>query len=205
VLLAIAGLCVLLPTDGVGASPADCATSAAPQLAPSLANLRQALGELMGSPVSCPKVNSNGEVVQLTTTGLAASRADGTAVFASGERHWALTGASLETWTGNWHNGLYPTPASSSTPDQSVVAPQPLALIEPMRVVQVAADGSDTLVLQNPAGAMFSVETVGGCPGVVSTVGDDVFVRSSGPRRDVILLPQNETCAVAEMNTTASD
>jgi hypothetical protein len=199
-LVSVAALGVLSPmvSDAVGA-PA-CSDPSTPQLAPSLVELQQALGEAMGSPAACPLVDANGDTVQVTTTGLAVHRANGMSVFASGKQHWAVSSQGLESWTGNWHNGLYP-PVSAPPPEQepaAVAQPVP-ASVEAVTVIRVLADDSSALVVQDSTGSMLTIETLDGCPDLVAGVGDHVFIRSAGPRADLILLRPRETCAIAQM------
>jgi len=161
----------------------------------------------MGTPSSCPRVDANGDTIQVTSTGLAIHRPDGMSIFASGDDHWALTGDGLEQWTGNWHNGLLPpvTPEPDATPSQTPPPPEAQASLQPMRLVQVLQDGTNTVVVEDPSGSMFTVETASSCPDVDAAVGDHVFVRSGGSQTDLILLQQHETCAVATMHTAPSD
>jgi hypothetical protein len=176
---------------------ADCT-----QFAPDFAALQEQIGAVMGAPISCPRVDGDGNTLQVSTTGLAVRRGDGMLVFASGDEHWALSAAGLQQWTGNWHNGLYPpvTPEpvvadAEVTPTQQ---PEP-ARVEAMTLVQVAPDGPNAVVVEDPSGSMFTVETADGCPDVDAAVGDHVFLRSGGPQTDLILMEQHETCAVAAM------
>jgi hypothetical protein len=176
------------------------------QFAPDFAALVQQIGAVMGVPSSCPRVDGDGNTIQLSSTGLALRRPDGMLVFASGDEHWALSSAGLQAWTGNWHNGLYPpvTPQSDGNGDATQVVPgqQPdNARVRPMTLVQVLQDGSNSVVVEDPSGSMFMVQTADGCPDVDTAVGDHVFVRSGGSQTDLILMQQHETCAVATMHT----
>ena len=206
--LAILTLAILPTSAGsaFGAPAPACDSAEGVELAPNLVNLQNALGATMGSPVSCAIVDDRGDVIQIMSTGLAMADPSGTAVFASGERHWALNADGLQTWTGNWHDGLYPPPTVAADQDglPALAGPQP-ASIEPMTVVRVPGDVSTAVVVQDPDGSMFTVETDSGCPGVGAAPGDHVFVRYSGPRTDLILLQQHETCAVAAMNAAVGD
>ena len=203
-----AGLAVLPANIGsaLGAPSPACDNSEAVELSPSLVNLQQALGATMGSPVACPLGDARGDVIQVTSTGLAIADPSGTAMFASGDRHWALDADGLQTWIGNWHDGLYPPSpiVSSQAKSATAVAPAP-ASVEAMTVVQAPKDAANAVVVQDPDGSMFTVETDSGCSDVVAAPGDHVFVRYSGSRTDLILLQQHETCAVAAMNPTVGD
>jgi hypothetical protein len=175
------------------------------QFAVDFAGLQQQLGAVMGTPTGCPRIDANGDIIQVTSTGLAVHRPDGMSIFASGDDHWALSGDGLEQWTGNWHNGLYPQ--ATPEPDAEATSPalEAQASVQPMRLVQVIQDGTNTVVVEDPSGSMFTVETADGCPDVDAAVGDHVFVRSGGSQTDLILLQQHETCAVAAMHTAPGD
>jgi len=182
------------------------------QFAPDFAALVQQIGAVMGVPNSCARVDGDGNTIQVSSTGLALRRPDGMLIFASGDEHWALSGAGLQSWTANWHNGLYPpvTPqpdanaeANANEANTDAQAPdQPdSARVQTMTLVQVLQDGSNAVVVEDPSGSMFTVETANGCPDVDAAVGDHVFVRSGGSQTDLILVQQHETCAVAAMHT----
>jgi hypothetical protein len=195
------GLLPLVIESAVAA--AECADSAGSGFAQDLIDLQQALGDLMGSPVACPQVDAAGNIIQVTTTGLAAYRPDGMSVFVSGEHHWALTAQGLETWTGSWHGGLYPPAAPPPAQDQPEPVQTALASVEAMTLVRVPRDGSTTALVQDARGSMYTVETGSGCPDLIAALGGYIFIRRSGPQTDMILLPQGETCAVGEMNVAA--
>lgn len=205
IILATTALALIPPVVAVGVGASDCPDTSKPAFARSLIDLQHALGDVMGSPVACPQVDAEGNVVQVTTTGLAAYRLDGVSVFASGEDHWALTARGLETWTGNWHNGLYPPPTPTPAQDQAQAALAAPASVEAMTVLRVRGDISNTVLLQDAAGSTYSVETVSGCPDAVVAPGDHIFIRTGESQTDLILLPQDETCTVAEMNLAAGD
>jgi hypothetical protein len=177
------------------------------QFAADFLALQQLIGSVMGSPSGCPRVSANGDLVQVTTTGLAVHRPDGMAVFAAGNDHWALTPSGLQQWSGNWHNGLYPlsTPEPAIDANPSATERPTHASVEPMLLIRVLQDGSNTIVVEDPAGSMFTVETADGCPDVDAAVGDHVFVRSGGSGIDLILVQQHETCAIAGMSTAPGD
>jgi hypothetical protein len=197
---------VLVLVTLLAAPPAALAQTSCAQLAADFAALEQQIGAIMGVPTSCPRVDANGETIQTTTTGLAVHRPDGMSVFASGDDHWALTSAGLQEWTANWHNGLYP-PATPQPEADSEAAPADQASVEPMTLIKVQGlqDGSNTVVVEDSSGSMFTVETAEGCPDVDAAVGDHVFVRSGGSQTDLILMQQHQTCAVAAMHTAEGD
>src|SRR5947209_3994846 len=95
----------VLPVAGDPLRGPGCPDPNNPQLASSLTDLHQALGDVMGSASECPLVDAGGDTVQATTTGVAVYRPGELSVFVSGEHHWALTTWGLETWDGSWHNG----------------------------------------------------------------------------------------------------
>jgi hypothetical protein len=175
------------------------------QFAADFAALEQQIGSVMGMPSSCPRIEANGDIFQATSTGLAVHRPDGMSIFASGDEHWALSADGLEQWTGNWHNGLYPVATPEPEAEAASPAPETQASVQPMRLVRVIQDGTNTVVVEDPSGSMFTVETANGCPDVDAAVGDHVFVRSGGSQTDLILLQQHETCAVAAMHTAPGE
>src|SRR3954451_2267158 len=175
------------------------------QFAPDFTALIQQIGTVMGLPSGCPRVDGDGNIIQVSSTGLALRRPDGMLIFASGDEHWALTSAGMQEWTGNWHNGLYPPvtpqPGAETPQDEAAesrdAAPPDSAGVRPMTLIQVLQDGSNAVVVEDPSGSMFTVETANGCPDADAAVGDHVFVRSGGSQTDLILMQQHETCAVA--------
>jgi hypothetical protein len=180
------------------------AQPACSQFAPDFAALVQQIGAVMGVPSGCPRSDGDGNTIQVSSTGLALRRPDGMLIFASGDEHWALSSAGLQAWTGNWHNGLYPPVTPQPDADgQAMREPRQAdsARVRPMTLVQVAQDGSNSVVVEDASGSMFTVETVDGCPDVDAAVGDYVFVRSGGSQTDLILMQQHETCAVAAVHT----
>lgn len=200
--LAISGLALLPARFGTAVGLQSCPDSAAPELAPSLVDLQQALGDAMGSPASCAELDARGDIVQVMTTGLAVARSDGTAVFASGEHHWALTSEGLQSWVGNWHNGLYP-PATPqpSPPAQAATDEVELAKIEAMTVVGLPENTSNVVVLQDPDGTLFRVQTATGCPDLAAMLGNHVFLRTSQSHTELIIVQQQATCSVADMHS----
>jgi hypothetical protein len=205
IILATTALALIPPVVAVGVGASDCPDTSKPAFARSLMDLQHALGDVMGSPVACPQVDAEGDVVQVTTTGLAAYRPDGVSVFASGEDHWALTASGLETWTGNWHNGLYPPPTLTPAQDHAPPGPAAPASVEAMTVLRVRGDVSNTVVVQDGAGSTYSVETASGCRDALVAPGDHIFIRTGESQTDLILLPEDETCTVAQMNLAAGD
>jgi hypothetical protein len=79
-----------------------CSPGQAPTFARGLSDLKQRLGNTMGVPLECAHADSaGGDVVQQTTTGLAASSdASGTVSFTDGWRHWAITPGGFVRWEG---------------------------------------------------------------------------------------------------------
>jgi hypothetical protein len=207
-LLALAtGLLGLLVVSGTDVALGDggCPDPANPELAPALSSLSQAIGPAMGSPAQCPRVDANGNTIQVTTTGLAIYKLDGTSIFASGEQHWSLTAAGLQTWRGNWHNGLYPPVAPSPSQPPTDAAQVGLASVQPMMVVQVVQDQPNTVLLEDRLGGRFAVHIDVGCPDLTQTVGEQIFMRSQAPETDLILVQQHESCAVASMRVADAD
>src|SRR5438477_12425842 len=66
-------------------------------------------------------------------------------------------------------------------------------------------DASNAVVVQDADGEMFTLKRATGCPDLVVTRSDRIFVHSGGSEADVILRHQHLTCAVAEMEPAAAD
>ncbi len=83
-----------------------CTPGQRPSFVNGLATLKTQLGDTMGVPVECEHpASASGDIVQLTTTGLAAySKLTNTVTFTDGWRHWALRGDSVVTWEGTQSN-----------------------------------------------------------------------------------------------------
>ena len=203
VLLLAAGLWFEIPTVGVsaaGSSSSLCAAGATPQLAASFAILYATLGDVMGSPATCALVDSEGDTIQATTTGLAIYRQSGLALFASGDRHWALSSSGLESWTANWHNGFDPpvkSPAETGPNIWSVPADEQLASVRPVTLVAVESIRAQQLTVVDDTGARYSMEADSGCPRAVEALGQYVYVLSNlvtGADSALIFLEQHQTC-----------
>jgi hypothetical protein len=83
-----------------------CPAGKQPAFSNGLAELKQQVGDAMGTPVECEHpASAAGNTVQQTTTGLAAyDKASNTVSFTDGWQHWALTPAGLVTWEGDESN-----------------------------------------------------------------------------------------------------
>jgi len=101
----------LVASLGAGAFPATAAAQPAaafcqPNESPSFhfgfADLKFALGYIMGDPIECEHPNSdNGDTLQQTTTGLAVYvQATNTPEFTDGWNHWALSVGGVVAWSG---------------------------------------------------------------------------------------------------------
>ncbi len=79
-----------------------CNPGKVPTFSQGLGNLKQRVGEAMGTPVECEHASSvAGDTVQQTTTGLAAYYSlTNTVAFTDGWRHWAITANGYVTWEG---------------------------------------------------------------------------------------------------------
>jgi hypothetical protein len=203
-LLLAAGLWFEMLTVDVspaGPSSSKCAAGAAPQLAATFATLYATLGEVMGSPTTCPLVDSEGDTVQATSTGLAIYRQSGLALFASGNQHWALSSSGLENWTGSWHNGFDPPLQSTATTGTNIwSAPdRPVASVRAVILVAVETIRSQELTVVDDSGAQYSIDAEGGCPRAVEALGQYVYVVSNpvtGADSALILLDQHQTCVL---------
>jgi hypothetical protein len=104
------------PVIAVAQAAPFCEAGQSPAFIFGFADLKYALGYIMGDPVECEHANSaNGDTLQQTTTGLAIYRqATNTPEFTDGWNHWALTDQGVVAWSG-------------SPPDAPSVASQPAA------------------------------------------------------------------------------
>jgi hypothetical protein len=199
---------VAVLATALSAGPADVALGAQPCLtALAETQLASAVGAAYGTPVGCPRVDADGDTLQITTTGLAMYRQDGLSVFASGDQHWALTDQGLQTWSANWHNGLLPPTSSSplAVTDQTASLRTHLASIEPMTLLGVDPDLATAVIKQDSTGGMLRIQTASGCQDLAAAVGDHVFLRSDGTSEDLVLVRQHETCAVAPLGAAEND
>jgi len=89
-----------------GTLAAYCNPGQSPAFALGLADLKQRLGDTMGTPVECEHpASATGDTVQQTTTGLAAyDHATNTVSFTDGWRHWAITPRGFVIWEGTDSN-----------------------------------------------------------------------------------------------------
>jgi hypothetical protein len=103
VLLLISGLNLWAshPWQKVASSAPWCPPGEAPTFRFGFGALADALGGEMGQPTECEHgLNSTGDTLQTTTTGLASyDWCTNTSSFAHGAEHWTLTGGGLEHWT----------------------------------------------------------------------------------------------------------
>jgi hypothetical protein len=83
-----------------------CNSGQVPAFALGLSNLKQQLGESMGTPVECEHaISPTGDTIQQTTTGLAAyDKLTNTVSFTDGWRHWAITPRGFVAWEGSDSN-----------------------------------------------------------------------------------------------------
>ncbi len=79
-----------------------CNSGQIPAFSAGLTNLKQQVGNAMGTPVECEHVATpDGDTIQGTTTGLASyTRANNTVAFTDGWRHWAIAPNGFVTWEG---------------------------------------------------------------------------------------------------------
>jgi hypothetical protein len=182
------------------------ATSEAQACAPVAPQLASMLGSTFGTPTTCARLDASGNSLQTTTTGLLIVRPDGTAIFASGDQHWALTDDGLESWIGNWHTGLYP-PVSPASDIQTNTTVSAVAQVQPMTLLGFDRNQATALMRDDQNGSPLLVQIAGGCPDLPTTVGDHVFLRlrSDGTVWDLVLVRQHETCAVATLRAAEND
>jgi hypothetical protein len=80
-----------------------CDPGQTPAFVLGFADLKLALGSVMGDPIECEHPNSaNGDTLQQTSTGLAIYRqASNSPEFTDGWNHWALSSQGLIAWSGS--------------------------------------------------------------------------------------------------------
>lgn len=202
------GLLLLLPASYASAQHAPgCLPGTPPQWAASFADLRNSLGDAIGSPVGCAQTDDEGNTIQATTTGLAIYRPSGMALFASGDEHWALTPDGLETWTGNWHNGLEPPVSPSPRTADADGTATPLASVQAFTVVGVARQDPPAAVVEGDTGRRYTLETAAECGDVLDQVGGRVYLRwlgpAPGPGSTLIRVDRRESCALTALQPAA--
>ena len=110
-----------------------CAPDQAPTYAFAFADLKAAVGDPMGDPLTCEygDPEGTGDVLQATTTGMAVWRASSsTPIFTAGSDHWAIVASGPVSWSGP---GLDPPADLVASPP-----PPPSQASDPV-VQQVAA------------------------------------------------------------------
>jgi hypothetical protein len=206
-------LALLLPLSGVSAAGGStCAPADTVQFGPDFLRLHAQLGDAMGLPTSCEQPSGNGDLVQPTTTGVAVYRAEtGSAFFASGEQHWALTDDELVSWTGNWHQGMAPPRAAEPTEDPDLSPPTPgpeIASIIGLNLVRAAPDDPRAVVL-DADGTFYAARIGDGCNDVSHEVGKTVYVRSPGPLgsagSELVLLDERQSCSITSIQPMSSE
>jgi hypothetical protein len=208
--LASAAILLLLP---IGGSSADrevvCADGAAPHFGAQFADLQQRLGDVMGVPAGCLQVDAAGDAIQMTTTGVAIVRPSGLVVFASGDRHWALSRDGLESWTANWHNGLDP-PLGPAPPQEGTdqTPPEQLAQVRAVTVRRLDQESPNVLMIEDAMGHHYRAETDGRCPDAWRALGGRAYLSSLGPvgvgTSVLISLEQHQTCALSTLEPAAN-
>ena len=97
-----------------------CQTPAPPAFEGRLAELKGAIGAVMGDAMECAHVdNVSGDLVQRTSTGLAYVRTStGVPTFTDGSHHWAIAPMGLVEW-----DGASPDPPGAMAPPPVPEAP----------------------------------------------------------------------------------
>jgi hypothetical protein len=90
------------PAEAAQPTAAYCQPGQTPTFVLGLAELKQQLGDTMGTPIECEHpATAAGDTMQQTTTGLAAyHRRTNTVTFTDGWQHWALTPSGVISWEG---------------------------------------------------------------------------------------------------------
>jgi hypothetical protein len=114
--LLVASIGLATPAAAAPDNAPFCDAGQAPSFVFGFADLKLALGAVMGDPVECEHPNSaSGDTLQQTSTGLAIYRkASNTPEFTDGWNHWALSGQGLIAWSG-----------SDAPSDAAQASPQP--------------------------------------------------------------------------------
>jgi hypothetical protein len=206
----LAAILLLLPIGGASAEgELACADGVPPHWGAQFADLHQSLGDVMGAPAGCLQTDAEGDAIQMTTTGVAIVRSSGLVVFASGDHHWALSPAGLESWTANWHNGFDP-PAGPAPPldEAQQTPPDQLAQVRAVTVRRLDQDNADVLMVEDAAGHRYRAQTDGRCPDAWRASGGRAYLSSLGPvgvgTSVLISLEQHQTCALPVLESAAN-
>lgn len=191
--LATLGLLVSL---GLGAFPATAAAQTAafcqPGESPSFqlgfADLKYALGYIMGDPIECEHPNSgNGDTLQQTTTGLAVYRqASNTPEFTDGWNHWALSTGGVIAWSGTDQ----PTAAGPPPPGPAAAPGAPCVDVGAGVCLQASVELTQTITLMATSQTAVGLLRTAGKAGYVIHYGNlppDVLGLFRPNGRDVVV------------------
>jgi S1-C subfamily serine protease len=132
-----------------------------------LAYLKDQVGDPMGDPIECQHEDpATGDLVQLTTTGLATYRLmRNMTEFTNGSEHWALTPDGLAYWTGDSNDPPgYQTPSPTATAVPSTPTLAPAATATPTLL-------SDADVVTTVEPSVVRIDTGDGCGTGVQVTG----------------------------------
>jgi hypothetical protein len=167
-----------------------CAPGQSPAFVLGFADLKVALGSVMGDPVECEHPNSaNGDTLQQTSTGLAVYRqASNAAEFTDGWNHWALSGQGVIAWSGS----DAPPVVAQASPQSSPPAPVGTQCVDVggSACLNAVSDLADTVLLlskSNTAVPLLRNAAKGGYAVRYANLPADVLGLFSPSRRLVVL------------------
>jgi hypothetical protein len=161
------------PLAASAQSAAFCAPNQSPSFTFGFADLKSALGYIMGDPIECEHPNSaNGDTLQQTTTGLAVYRsATNSPEFTDGWNHWALAPQGVIAWSG------------ADTPESP--GAQPVQIGAPAAATGAA---STPRAVPAPPAATQCVEIGGGtCLNAANDLADTVQLLASSKTANLLL------------------
>jgi hypothetical protein len=143
-----------------------CETPAPPTFEGPLAQLKGAIGDVMGDPLECAHVdNVSGDTVQRTSTGLAYIRSTtGLPTFTNGSHHWAATPSGLVEWDGPEAD---PPGTLAPPPVPDVPAPPPVPDVPPIPDVPQPGSNPQAPPVPNAPG----IPGIPGIPNIPSVPG----------------------------------
>jgi hypothetical protein len=139
------------PVAGPAPTVTTCPPGASPTFVLGFAELKQRLGDRMGTPLTCERPGPEGDSLQQTTTGMARYRkSTNVPSFTQGDEHWALTERGLVYWRGR---ALDPPDDAEVVVDDTTLArgstpiPAPVATrTQPVDEITLPEDSGEQLI-----------------------------------------------------------
>jgi hypothetical protein len=148
-----AGLCA--PMSAAAQAAPFCTPDQSPHFAFGFADLKSALGYLMGDPLECEHASSaNGDSLQQTTTGLAIyHQSTNSPEFTDGWNHYMLGDQGVVAWTGDASPGAGLPAWGSPPPAASDASPPPSGPVSASAPPQPPAPGAEPPASPGGSGA----------------------------------------------------